>query len=135
MRDIEFELVGDYALFSDPLTRPGGEKNSLIVPTYEALRGAVRSCFWKPTIIWIIDQVRVMNPIRTETKGQLLINYSGLFIYDLQMRSSNLLSSHNILFREFYLRCIIIHYQMQIIERSPCLRIGDLRISRPCCYL
>ena len=59
MRDIEFELVGDYALFSDPLTRPGGEKNSLIVPTYEALRGAVRSCFWKPTIIWIIDQVRV----------------------------------------------------------------------------
>lgn len=77
MRDIEFELVGDYALFSDPLTRPGGEKNSLIVPTYEALRGAVRSCFWKPTIIWIIDQVRVMNPIRTETKGQLLINYSG----------------------------------------------------------
>ena len=48
MRDIEFELVGDYALFSDPLTRPGGEKNSLIVPTYEALRGAVRSCFWKP---------------------------------------------------------------------------------------
>lgn len=29
MRDIEFELVGDYALFSDPLTRPGGEKNSL----------------------------------------------------------------------------------------------------------
>ena len=40
MRDIEFELVGDYALFSDPLTRPGGEKNSLIVPTYEALRGA-----------------------------------------------------------------------------------------------
>lgn len=30
MRDIEFELVGDYALFSDPLTRPGGEKNSLI---------------------------------------------------------------------------------------------------------
>ena len=50
MRDIEFELVGDYALFSDPLTRPGVEKNSLIVPTYEALRGAVRSCFWKPTI-------------------------------------------------------------------------------------
>ena len=74
--DIEFDLIGDYALFSDPLTRPGGEKNSLIVPTYEALRGAIKNCFWKPTIVWIIDTVRIMNAIKTETKGQKLINYS-----------------------------------------------------------
>lgn len=45
MRDIEFELVGDYALFSDPLTRPGGEKNSLIVPTYEGSEGRCTELF------------------------------------------------------------------------------------------
>ena len=39
------------------------------IPTYEALKGITESIYWKPTIIWIIDAVRVMNPIQTETKG------------------------------------------------------------------
>ena len=33
--------------------------------------------YWKPTIIWVIDAVRVMNPIRTETKGIRPIAYNG----------------------------------------------------------
>lgn len=74
---VEFELVGDYALFSDPLTRVGGEKCSLQIPTYEALKGALSSVYWKPTFIWIIDAVRVMNPIQTEVKGIRPINMSG----------------------------------------------------------
>lgn len=36
---IEFEVYGDYALFTDPLTKIGGEKLSYSVPTYEALKG------------------------------------------------------------------------------------------------
>ena len=40
MKYVEFELIGDYALFSDIITRPGGEKNTYMVPTYEALKGA-----------------------------------------------------------------------------------------------
>ena len=32
---VEFQVSGDYALFSDPLTRVGGEKFSYQVPTYE----------------------------------------------------------------------------------------------------
>jgi CRISPR-associated protein Cas5d len=66
---IEFKVWGRYALFTDPLTKIGGEKFSYHVPTYEALKGVVKSIYWKPTLIWIIDDVRVMKPIRTQTKG------------------------------------------------------------------
>lgn len=66
---IEFRLWGRYALFSDPLTKLGGEKYSYHVPTYEALKGVVKSIYWKPTLVWIIDEVRVMQRIRTEAKG------------------------------------------------------------------
>ena len=66
---VEFEVVGDRALFSDPITRVGGEKTSYYVPTYEALKGIISSVYWKPTFIWIIDAVRVMNPIQTTSEG------------------------------------------------------------------
>lgn len=74
---IEFELTGSYALFSDPITRVGGEKLSYHIPTYEALKGVIQSIYWKPTIVWIVDAVRVMNPIQTESKGIRPISYSG----------------------------------------------------------
>ena len=74
---IEFEVRGPYALFSDPVMRVGGEKTSYHIPTYEALRGITESIYWKPTIMWIIDAVRVMKPIQTETKGIRPIAYNG----------------------------------------------------------
>ena len=74
---IEFEVCGPYALFSDPVMRVGGEKTSYHIPTYEALRGITESIYWKPTIMWIIDAVRVMNSIQTETKGIRPIAYNG----------------------------------------------------------
>lgn len=74
---VEFEICGDYALFSDPLTRVGGEKFSYQIPTYEAIKGILQSVYWKPTIIWIIDKLRVMNPIQTETKGIRPIKYQN----------------------------------------------------------
>ena len=74
---VEFEVSGDYALFSDPVFRIGGEKCTYQVPTYEALKGVLSSIYWKPTIIWIIDAVRVMNPVQTEVKGIRPIKYSG----------------------------------------------------------
>lgn len=66
---IEFKVWGRYALFSDPVTRVGGEKFSCQIPTYEAVKGIVESVYWKPTLIWFVDAVRVMKPIRTESKG------------------------------------------------------------------
>lgn len=72
---VEFEVTGDYGLFADPVTRVGGEKFTYQVPTYEALKGILQSVYWKPTLIWIIDKVRIMNPIQTETKGIRPIKY------------------------------------------------------------
>lgn len=74
---VEFQVIGDYALFSDPLMRVGGEKCSYQIPTYEALKGVMASVYWKPTIVWYIDSVRVMNPIQTEVKGIRPIKYHG----------------------------------------------------------
>ena len=74
---VEFEVSGDYGLFSDPIMRVGGEKCSYHIPTYEALKGVLASVYWKPTIIWVVDAVRVMNPIRTEVKGIRPIKYNG----------------------------------------------------------
>ena len=66
---IEFKVHGRQALFTDPVTKIGGEKCSYHIPTYEALKGIAKSIYWKPTFIWIIDEVRVMKPIRTQSKG------------------------------------------------------------------
>lgn len=74
---VEFQVTGDYALFSDPVTRVGGEKCSYHIPTYEALKGILQSVYWKPTLVWVIDSVRVMNQIQTETKGIRPISYHG----------------------------------------------------------
>ena len=74
---VEFQVTGDYALFSDPITRVGGEKCTYQIPTYEALKGILSSVYWKPTIIWYIDAVRIMKPIQTEVKGIRPIKYHG----------------------------------------------------------
>lgn len=72
-----YRLWGRYALYSDPITRLGGEKLSYQVPTYQALKGITESIYWKPTIIWYIDRVRILNPIRTQSKGMRPIHYQN----------------------------------------------------------
>ncbi|WP_206917306.1 type I-C CRISPR-associated protein Cas5c [Alicyclobacillus suci] len=74
---IEFVVYGDYALFTDPLTKLGGEKMSYSVPTYQALKGIVESIYWKPSLIMVVDAVRVMKSIRMESKGIRPIEYGG----------------------------------------------------------
>lgn len=74
---VEFSVYGELGLFSDPITRAGGEKCSYQVPTYEALKGIMSSIYWKPTLVWYIDRVRVMNQIQTEVKGVRTLKYNG----------------------------------------------------------
>jgi len=74
---ISFKLWGRYALFTDPVTKIGGEKCSYHIPTYEAIKGVLKSIYWKPTLIWHVDRVRVMNPLRTQTKGTKPLVWSG----------------------------------------------------------
>jgi CRISPR-associated protein Cas5d len=74
---VEFKVKGKYALFTDPLTKIGGEKCSYHIPTYEALKGILSSVYWKPTIIWVIDHVRVIKRIRTQTRNAKPVEYGG----------------------------------------------------------
>ena len=80
---VTFKVYGDYALFTDPLTKMGGEKMSYQVPTYEALKGIVSSIYWKPTLVYFIDEVRIMNPIQMESKGIRPMKYNDSGASDL----------------------------------------------------
>lgn len=74
---VQFKVYGKYALFSDPITRPGGEKFTYQTPSYQAVKGIVESVYWKPTIIWYIDKIRIMKRIQTESKGVRPIKMNG----------------------------------------------------------
>jgi len=76
LNTIDFLLTAERALISDPVTRVGGEKTSCNIPTYEMLKGVLSSVYWKPTLIWIIDELRVMNSIMTESEGIRLLKYN-----------------------------------------------------------
>lgn len=67
MEALDFEVWGANALFTDPIFR--AEKQSYPVPTHQALVGVVSSIYWKPTLIWHIDKVRIMNQVEMETKS------------------------------------------------------------------
>ena len=74
---IEFKVHGSYGLFTDPISKLGGEKLTYQVPTYQALKGILEQIYWKPTIKYIIDEVKVLNPIQMEAKGVRPINDKG----------------------------------------------------------
>jgi CRISPR-associated protein Cas5d len=85
---IEYRLEGRYALFTDPVTKIGGEKSTYHLPTYQALKGITESIYWKPTIVWIIDRVRIVSKIRTESKNVkplLMSEKYGTNRYDLSI--------------------------------------------------
>ena len=46
---VDFQVSGRYALFTDPITRIGGEKATYQTPTYQALKGILESVYWKPS--------------------------------------------------------------------------------------
>lgn len=74
---ISFIVYGEYALFTDPLMKVGGEKMTYQLPTISALIGVVESIYYKPSINWVIDEVKIVNPIEMESKAIRPINYSG----------------------------------------------------------
>lgn len=75
--EVSFRVYGKYALFTDPVTKIGAEKHTLALPTYQALKGITESIYYKPSIIIIIDSVRIMNAIKTESKGIRTLNYGS----------------------------------------------------------
>ena len=73
--EIQFQVSGRMALFTDPITKVGGEKASYSVPTYQAMKGITESVYWKPTIFWVVDELRVMEEICTQSRGMRPISY------------------------------------------------------------
>lgn len=74
---ISFKVYGKYAMFTDPVTKLGGEKCSYHLPTYEAIKGVLKSIYWKPTFVWYVDKIRVINRMQTQTKGTKPLNWTG----------------------------------------------------------
>lgn len=74
---VEFKVRGRRALFTDPVSKIGGEKFTYPIPTYQALKGITESIYWKPTIVWHVDEVRVIKPIRNESVNVKPMEYGG----------------------------------------------------------
>lgn len=62
---IQVKVWGDFALFTRPEFK--AERASYQVMTPSAARGIVESIHRKPAIRWIVDRIRVLNPIRFDT--------------------------------------------------------------------
>lgn len=67
------KIFGDRALITMPETKSGGEKYSYQVPTREMLRGILDSNYFKPTFQNVVEEIRIMKPIETESQGIRLL--------------------------------------------------------------
>lgn len=76
-KGIEVQISGDYAMFATPPSKLCGDKRSYGLPTYEAMVGILNSIYKKPTFRWVVDAIRVMNPICFEHRGVRHINVNG----------------------------------------------------------
>lgn len=74
---ITYRVYGRRAMFSMPENRIGGEKISYQIPTYQAIKGITESIYWKPTLVWRIKRIRIINQIQSETQGVKPISMNG----------------------------------------------------------
>lgn len=61
MYGVRLKVWGDYACFTRPEMKV--ERVSYEVMTPSAARGILEAILWKPAIRWVIDRIRVINPI------------------------------------------------------------------------
>lgn len=59
---VKLRVWGDYACFTRPEMKV--ERVSYDVMTPSAARGILEAIHWKPAIVWKIDKIHVINPIR-----------------------------------------------------------------------
>lgn len=86
MSSFEVRVSGKTALFTDPMSKLGGEKFSYKIPTVGAIKGMLRNIYWKPAFLWVVDELRVMNKIKYVNWGIKVNKYdkndtSDLFLY------------------------------------------------------
>ncbi|MCR8547609.1 type I-C CRISPR-associated protein Cas5c [Salipiger sp. P9] len=61
---IKLLIKGDYACFTRPEMKV--ERVSYDVMTPSAARGIIEAIHWKPAILWVIDRIHVLAPVRFE---------------------------------------------------------------------
>ncbi len=59
---IRLKVWGPYACFTRPEMKV--ERVSYDVMTPSAARGILEAIYWKPAIVWVIDRIHVLDPIR-----------------------------------------------------------------------
>lgn len=59
---VKLKVWGDYACFTRPEMKV--ERVSYDVMTPSAARGILEAIYWKPEILWVVDRIHVLNPIR-----------------------------------------------------------------------
>ena len=84
------EIWGDYACFSRPELKV--ERVSYDVITPSAARGILEAIFWKPAIKYVIDEIRVCQPIEFENIRRNEVNSKaspreGTYIYSANDRA------------------------------------------------
>lgn len=62
---VRVDVRGDFALFTRPEMKAERVSYDLITPS--AARGVLEAVFWHPGLRWIIDEIRVLNPIKFTT--------------------------------------------------------------------
>lgn len=62
---IQLRVSGDFACFTRPEMKV--ERVSYDVMTPSAARGILEAIHWKPAIRWVIDEIRVLEPIRFQS--------------------------------------------------------------------
>jgi len=62
---VQLRVWGDYACFTRPEMK--AERVSYDVMTPSAARGIMEAIHWKPALVWCIDRIHVMKPIRFES--------------------------------------------------------------------
>ena len=62
MYGVKLKVWGDYACFTRPEMK--AERVSYDVITPSAARGILEAIYWKPAILWIVERIHVLNPIK-----------------------------------------------------------------------
>jgi len=63
--DIKLHVWGEFACFTRPEMKV--ERVSYDVMTPSAARGILEAIHWKPAIVWVVDRIHVLKPIRFQT--------------------------------------------------------------------
>ncbi len=62
---VRLKVTGECACFTRPEMKV--ERVSYDVPTPSAARGILEAIHWKPAILWVVDRIHVLKPIRFQS--------------------------------------------------------------------